>query len=99
MRAYYDAYIRRRLMQDTRLEEKANTILAAAQQRGPEEANLRGERNRLDVQARAPALRTKQRVLISVTHHLASRRDCSRAELATAQALSQPLLAFNQRKA
>ncbi|MBI4892680.1 MAG: hypothetical protein HY821_18795 [Acidobacteria bacterium] len=38
LRANYDAYVRRRLIQDTELEEKANTILAQVQKLGSEKA-------------------------------------------------------------
>lgn len=36
LRAYYDAYTRERLLYETKLEEKANIILAAAPERGAE---------------------------------------------------------------
>jgi hypothetical protein len=38
LRANYDAYVRRRLLQDTKLEVEANEILAQAGERGPDAA-------------------------------------------------------------
>ena len=41
VRAYYDAYIRHRLLNETRLEKEANTILARAESLGAEDAMAR----------------------------------------------------------
>ena len=38
LRATYDAYLRRRLMQDTQLESEANVVMARADQLGPDAA-------------------------------------------------------------
>lgn len=41
LRANYDAYVRRRLLQDTRLEQQSNAILLQSEKIGPEEAMSR----------------------------------------------------------
>ena len=61
VRAYYDAFVRRRLIQETALEEEANTILAQARSRGSETVMLEAMQalTRLTSEPVAPELRAR----------------------------------------
>jgi hypothetical protein len=54
LRANYDAFVRRRLIQDTKLEKEANAILAEAARRGPDQA-MSAAMEVLNTAVRAPA--------------------------------------------
>jgi hypothetical protein len=69
LRANYDAFVRRRLIQDTQLEREANAILAEAARRGAEGA-MRAAMEVLNTAVRAPAGAELKRRIVELCERL-----------------------------